>query len=252
LYALQIMSDDLATVRWRTKGGQKAPVIVRTRGHRLEGVWHSGSPMAGIINLVRGIYVCVPRDMTRAAAMYNTLLRSDEPALIVEVLNGYRLKEILPDNVGEHTMELGVPEVIRRGNDVTLVTYGATCRVALRAAEMLSECAIDVEIIDVQTLLPFDRTGVILHSLRHTNRILFVDEDVPGGTTAYMMQNVLELHNGYQYLDSTPKTLSAREHRPAYGTDGNYWSKPEAEHIFDAVYEIMHEAQPSKYPMFYK
>ena len=250
LYALQLMSDDLATVQWRTKGGQKAPVIVRTRGHRLEGVWHSGSPMAGIINLVRGMYVCVPRDMTRAAGMYNTLLRSDEPAIVVEVLNGYRLKEKLPDNVGEHCVELGVPEVIRSGTDVTLVTYGATCRVAMKAAEMLLTCGIDVEIIDVQTLLPFDRHHVIVESLKKTNRIIFVDEDVPGGTSAYMLQQVLEHQQGFAFLDSAPRTLSAQAHRPAYGTDGNYWSKPEAEHIFDAVYSMMHETNPSRFPLY--
>ncbi|MFM8472449.1 MAG: transketolase C-terminal domain-containing protein, partial [Candidatus Kapaibacterium sp.] len=250
LYALQLMSDDLATVQWRTKGGQKAPVIVRTRGHRLEGIWHSGSPIAGIINLVRGMYVCVPRDMTRAAGMYNTLLRSDEPALVVEVLNGYRLKEKLPDNIGEHCVELGVPEVIRTGSDLTLVTYGATCRVALRAADMLSACGIDVEVIDVQTLLPFDRHHVILDSLKKTNRIIFVDEDVPGGTTAYMMQQVIEHQQGFSFLDTAPRTLSAKAHRPAYGTDGNYWSKPEAEHVFDAVYAMMHETDPSRFPLY--
>ena len=250
LYALQLMSDDLATVQWRTKGGQKAPVIIRTRGHRLEGVWHSGSPMAGIINLVRGMYVCVPRDMTHAAGMYNTLLRSDEPALIVEVLNGYRLKEKLPDNIGEHCIELGVPEVLRQGSDITLVTYGATCRVAMKAAEMLASCGIDTEIIDVQTLLPFDCHHVIVESLKKTNRILFVDEDVPGGTTAYMMQHVMEKQNGFAYLDIAPRTLSAQPHRPAYGTDGNYWSKPEAEHIFDAVYSMMQESNPGTFPSY--
>ncbi len=252
LYALQIMSDDLATVQWRTKGGQKAPVIVRTRGHRLEGIWHSGSPMSGIVNLVRGMYVCVPRDMTRAAAMYNTLLRSDEPGIIVEVLNGYRLKERLPDNVGEHTIALGVPEVLRNGTDCTIVTYGASCRIAHRAADMLAESGIEVELIDVQTLLPFDRNGVIVESLKKTNRILFLDEDVPGGITAMMMQQVIEVQNGYRYLDSAPRTLCAQAHRPAYGTDGNYWSKPEAEHIYDTVYEIMHEANPAQFPLFFK
>ncbi len=251
LYALQIMSDDLATVQWRTKGGQKAPAIIRTRGHRLEGIWHSGSPMAGIINLVRGMYVCVPRDMTRAAGFYNTLLRSDEPALVVEVLNGYRLKERLPDNIGEFTIALGVPEILRQGTDVTIVTYGALCRIALSAAEQLAECGIDAEVIDVQTLIPFDRPGIIVESLKKTGRILFVDEDVPGGTTAYMLQHVIERQHGYLYLDSPPRTLSASEHRPAYGTDGNYWSKPEAEHIFRAVYELMYEADPRRYPLFY-
>ncbi|MCX7936761.1 MAG: transketolase C-terminal domain-containing protein [Bacteroidota bacterium] len=251
LYALQIMSDDLATVQWRTKGGQKAPVIIRTRGHRLEGIWHSGSPMAGIINLVRGMHVCVPRDMTRAAGFYNTILRSDEPALIVEVLNGYRLKERLPDNIGEFTVPLGVPEILRSGNDVTIVTYGALCRIALQAAEQLALCGIEAEVIDVQTLLPFDRYGIIVNSLKKTGRILFVDEDVPGGTTAYMLQQVIERDGGYRYLDSPPRTLSAAEHRPAYGTDGNYWSKPEAEHIFRAAYELLHEADPRRYPLFY-
>ncbi|MCX8050643.1 MAG: thiamine pyrophosphate-dependent enzyme [Chlorobi bacterium] len=251
LYALQIMSDDLATVQWRTKGGQKAPVIIRTRGHRLEGIWHSGSPMAGIINLVRGMYVCVPRDMTRAAGFYNTLLRSDEPALIVEVLNGYRLKERLPDNIGEFTVPIGVPEILREGTDVTIVTYGALCRIALTAAEQLQRCGINAEVIDVQTLVPFDRPGIIVGSLEKTGRILFVDEDVPGGTTAYMLQQVIERQGGYRYLDSPPRTLSAAEHRPAYGTDGNYWSKPEAEHIFRAAYELIHEADRRRFPLFY-
>lgn len=251
LYALQLMSDDLATVQWRTKGGQKAPVIVRTRGHRLEGVWHSGSPMSGIINLVRGMYVCVPRNMTQAAGMYNTLIQSDEPAIIVEVLNGYRLKESLPDNIGTMTVPLGVPEIIKEGTDITLVTYGATCRPAIDAARILEEMGISVEIIDVQTLLPFDIHGIISKSLEKTNRVIFVDEDVPGGTTAYMMKEVLENQNGYRWLDSTPTTLSAQEHRPAYGTDGNYWSKPEAEHILEAVYAIMHETDPNKYPLIF-
>ncbi len=251
LYALQLMSDDLATVQWRTKGGQKAPVIVRTRGHRLEGVWHSGSPMSGIINLVRGMYVCVPRNMTQAAGMYNTLIQSDEPAIIVEVLNGYRLKENLPDNIGTMTVPLGVPEIIKEGTDITLVTYGATCRPAIDAARILEEMGISVEIIDVQTLLPFDIHGIISKSLEKTNRVIFVDEDVPGGTTAYMMKEVLENQNGYRWLDSTPTTLSAQEHRPAYGTDGNYWSKPEAEHILEAVYAIMHETDPNKYPLIF-
>lgn len=252
LYALQIMSDDLATLRWRTRGGQKAPVIVRTRGHRLEGVWHSGSPMAGIIHLVRGMHVLVPRDMTRAAGFYNTLLRSDEPALVVEVLNGYRLREQMPVNVADFTLPLGVPEVIRTGSDVTLVTYGATCRVAMDAAAMLEQTGVNVEVIDVQSLLPFDVHGVIVESLKKTNRVLFVDEDVPGGTTSYMMQEVLEKQGGYKWLDSEPRTLAAQPHRPAYGTDGNYWSKPETEHIFTAVYDLMHEANPKKYPMFYR
>ncbi len=250
LYALQIMSDDLATLRWRTVGGQAAPVIVRTRGHRLEGVWHSGSLMAGLIHLVRGMYVLVPRDMTRAAGFYNTLLKCDEPAVVVEVLNGYRVKERLPDNIGEMTVPLGVPEVIREGSDVTLVTYGACCRIALDAAQKLSKVGIEVEVIDVQSLLPFDIHGRILESLKKTNRILFVDEDVPGGTTAYMMQEVIEKQGGYYHLDSEPKTLSGAAHRPAYGSDGDYWSKPNAETIFDAVYEMMHEVEPGRFPKF--
>jgi pyruvate/2-oxoglutarate/acetoin dehydrogenase E1 component/TPP-dependent pyruvate/acetoin dehydrogenase alpha subunit len=252
LYALQLMSDDLATVQYRTKGGQKAPVIIRTRGHRLEGVWHSGSPMAGIINLVRGMHVCVPRNMTQAAGFYNTLLKADEPALVVEVLSGYRLKERIPDNVGEFTLPLGVPEVLKEGSDVTIVTYGACCKIAMEAAELLKRVNIDVEIIDVQTLLPFDTEHKIVESLKKSSRVLFFDEDVPGGTTAFMMQEVLEKQKGWKWLDSEPKTLAAKPHRPAYGTDGNYWSKPEAEHVFEAVYEIMNEANPQKYPVFYK
>ncbi len=248
LYALQLMSDDLATLRWRTAGGQAAPVIVRTRGHRLEGVWHSGSLMAGIIHLVRGMYVLVPRDMTRAAGFYNTLLQADEPAIVVEVLNGYRLKERLPDNLAEFTVPLGVPETLRQGRDVTIVTYGACCRIALDAAEKLSKVGIEAEVIDVQSLLPFDIHGKIVESLKKTNRILFVDEDVPGGTTAYMLEQVIERQGGYYWLDSPPRTLPGAEHRPAYGSDGDYWSKPNAETIFDAVYEMMHEVEPERFP----
>jgi pyruvate/2-oxoglutarate/acetoin dehydrogenase E1 component/TPP-dependent pyruvate/acetoin dehydrogenase alpha subunit len=250
LYALQLLSDDLATLYWRSAGGQKAPVIVRTRGHRLEGVWHSGSPMAGILNLVRGMYVLVPRDMTRAAGFYNTMLKSDEPALIVEVLNGYRVKERLPKNLSEMTIPLGVPEILREGKDVTLVTYGACCRIAMDAAEKLSKAGIDIEVIDAQTLLPFDIHGKILESLKKTNRILFVDEDVPGGATAYMLQEVIEKQGGYFHLDSPAKTLPGKVHRPAYGSDGDYWSKPNAETIFDTVYEMMNEVDPSAYPLF--
>ncbi|HKH44254.1 MAG TPA: thiamine pyrophosphate-dependent enzyme [Thermoanaerobaculia bacterium] len=248
LYALQILSDDLATLRWRTKGQQAAPVIVRTRGHRLEGIWHSGSLMAGIIHLVRGIYVCVPRNMTQAAGMYNTLLQSDDPAIVVEVLNGYRLKEKLPANIGEMTVPLGIPDVLREGKDVTIATYGACCRVALEAAERLAQVGIDVEILDVQTLLPFDLPGRILQSLQKTNRILFLDEDVPGGTSGYMLREVLEVQGGYTWLDSAPRTLSGKEHRPAYGSDGDYWSKPNRETVFEAVYEMMQEANPRRFP----
>ena len=252
LYALQIMSDDLATLQWRTHGGQKAPVIVRTRGHRLEGIWHSGSPMAGIINLVRGMNVLVPRNMTQAAGFYNTLFRSDEPGLIVEVLNGYRLREKLPGNIGEFTLPIGEPEILRSGKDITLVTYGACCRLALEASQLLAEAGIESEVIDVQSLLPFDLHGRIGESLQKTGRIVFVDEDMPGGTTAYMLQQVLEKQAGYQWLDSAPRTLPAQAHRPAYGSDGDYWSKPNVEQIFDVVYELMHEANPAQYSLFYR
>ncbi|MBL8101798.1 MAG: hypothetical protein JNM02_04645 [Anaerolineales bacterium] len=245
LYALQTMSDDLATLHWRTAGGQKAPVIIRTRGHRLEGIWHSGSLMSGILNLVRGMYVLVPRDMTHAAGFYNTLLKSDEPAIVVEVLNGYRVKERLPDNIAEMTLPLGLPETIREGRDVTIVTYGACCRIVLEAAEKLSKAGIEVEVMDVQSLMPFDIHGKIVESLKKTSRVLFVDEDVPGGTTAYMMQEVIEKQGGYFHLDSPARTLSAKAHRPAYGSDGDYWSKPNVETVFDAVYEMMNEVDPS-------
>ncbi|MGB7093073.1 MAG: thiamine pyrophosphate-dependent enzyme [Anaerolineales bacterium] len=251
LYGLQIMSDDLATLQWRTKGGTKAPIIIRTRGHRLEGIWHSGSPMSGIINLVRGMHVIVPRDMTRAAGFYNTLLHSDDPGLIIEVLNGYRLKEQLPDNVGEFTIPLGVPEVLRPGQDVSVVTYGATCRIALDAAERLYQIGIECEIIDVQTLLPFDVQQKILGSLKKTGRIIFVDEDVPGGTTAYMMQDVIERQGGYHWLDSPPRTLPGKPHRPAYGSDGDYWSKPNVDQVFEAIYQMMSESDPREYPSYF-
>jgi pyruvate/2-oxoglutarate/acetoin dehydrogenase E1 component len=252
LYALQILSDDLATLRYRTKGRQTAPVIVRTRGHRLEGIWHSGSEMGGIIHLTRGIYFCVPRNLTQAAGFYNTLLQSDDSAIVVEVLNGYRLKERLPANIGELTVPLGVPEVLREGRDVTVVTYGACCRIALEAAERLAEVGIDTEVIDVQTLLPFDLDGRIVESLKKTNRVLFLDEDVPGGATAFMMQQVLEVQGGYNWLDSAPRTLPGKEHRPAYGSDGDYFSKPNRESVFEAVYEILHEADPASFPIFYR
>ena len=248
LYALQIMSDDLATVRWRTAGGQAAPVIVRTRGHRLEGIWHSGSPMAGIINLVRGMHVCVPRNMTQAAGLYNTLLRGEDPAIVIEVLNAYRLKEKLPSNLGEMTVPLGVPEVLQQGKDVTLVSYGATLRIVQDAAELLAKSGIACEIIDVQTLLPFDVRGVIAESVKKTNRVVFVDEDVPGGASSFMMQQVLERDRAYEWLDSEPRTIAAKDHRPAYGSDGDYWSKPNRETIFAGVYELMRETNPRKFP----
>ena len=248
LYAIQILSDDLATTRWRTRGGQKCPVIIRTRGHRLEGIWHSGSPMAGIINLLRGMVVCVPRNMTQAAGMYNTLLKGDDPALLIEVLNGYRVKEKLPSNISEFTVPLGVPEVLRAGENVTLVTYGATTRIVMEAADLLASVGIGAEIIDVQTLLPFDTRGVILESLKKTNRIAFIDEDVPGGASAYMLRQVIERDHGYEWLDSEPRTISGKDHRPAYGSDGDYWSKPNRETIFAAVYELMRETNPRMYP----
>ncbi len=252
LYALQILSDDLATLRYRTRGRQMAPVIVRTRGHRLEGIWHSGSPMSGILGLARGVYLCVPRDMTRAAGFYNTLLASDDSGIVIEVLNAYRLKEKLPSNLGELTVPLGVPEVLRAGSDVTLVTYGACCQIALAAAEKLAAAGIEIEIIDVQTLLPFDLPGLIGQSLERSHRIVVLDEDVPGGASAYIMQQILENQRGYHWLDAEPRTLTGTEHRPAYGSDGDYWSKPNAEQVFTTVYELMHEAEPERFPIFYR
>jgi len=249
LYALQLMSDDLATLRWRSAGGQKAPVIVRTRGHRLEGVWHSGSPMAGIINLLRGMHVLVPRDMTRAAGMYNTLHASDEPGLIIEVLNGYRLKERLPANIADMRVPLGVVDVLREGSDITLVTYGATCRIVMEAADVLSALGAEAEVIDVQTLLPFDLEGRIARSVEKTGRVVFIDEDVPGGGTAYMLQAVVEQQGGFWQLDSPPRTLPGTQHRPAYGTDGDYFSKPNVETVVDTVLEVLNEAEPDRFPL---
>jgi pyruvate/2-oxoglutarate/acetoin dehydrogenase E1 component/TPP-dependent pyruvate/acetoin dehydrogenase alpha subunit len=251
LYALMTLSDDLATLHWRTRGGQKAPVIVRTRGHRLEGIWHSGSPMGGLLHLLRGMHIVVPRDMTRAAGFYNTLLQGDDPALVVEVLNGYRLREPMPENIGAFTLPLGVPEILRPGDDVTLVTYGACCRIAMEAAQVLEELDISVELIDVQTLLPFDSNHSIVESLKKTSRIVFLDEDVPGGATAYMLQQVLEAQSGYWHLDSEPRTLTARAHRPAYGTDGDYFSKPNVEDVVETVYALMHESDPAHYPALF-
>jgi pyruvate/2-oxoglutarate/acetoin dehydrogenase E1 component/TPP-dependent pyruvate/acetoin dehydrogenase alpha subunit len=251
LYALQIMSDDLATVQYRTFGGQKAPVIVRTRGHRLEGIWHSGSPMGAVINALRGVNILVPRNMTVAAGFYNTMLQSDEPALIVECLNGYRLKEDLPTNLGEFKTPLGVVETIKEGKDITLVTYGSCCRIAMDAASELEKAGISVEVIDIQSLLPFDNAHDIVKSLEKTNRVVFLDEDVPGGATAYMMQQVVEKQEGYRHLDSKPKTISARAHRPAYGTDGDYFSKPSVDDVFEALYAMMNEVDPTQYPSLY-
>ena len=248
LYALEPMSDDIATMQYRTKGGQKTPIIIRTRGHRLEGIWHSGSPMGMIIHAVRGMHVCVPRNMTQAAGMYNTLLRADEPALVVECLNGYRIKEKLPANIGEFTVPFGKPDVLRFGEDITLVTYGSCCRIAQEACDLLAEHGIRVELIDVQTLLPFDINHSIVESLKSTNRIVFLDEDVPGGATSYMMQQVLEEQGGYQFLDSKPVTITANEHRPAYGSDGDYFSKPSVDTVFSTIYQVLHESNPTKWP----
>ncbi len=247
LYALQIMSDDLATVQYRTNGRQKAPVIVRTRGHRLEGIWHSGSQMGGLVNLLKGIHILVPRNMTKAAGFYNTLLEADEPALVIECLNGYRLKEQLPTNLGEFKTPLGVVETIKEGNDITVVSYGSTLRIIAEVAKELLQVGIDIEIIDVQSLMPFDLSKDIIKSVQKTNRLLVIDEDVSGGGSAYIMQEILENQNAYQYLDSKPETLAAKEHRPAYGTDGDYFSKPSAEDIFEKIYGIMHEANPNKF-----
>jgi len=251
LYALQTLSDDLATLLWRTRGGQKAPLIISTRGHRLEGVWHSGSPLSMVINSIRGVYVCVPRNMTQAAGFYNMLLRADDPALVIEPLNGYRLKERRPENMGEYTVPLGVPEILNEGKDVTLVTYGSCVRIAQDAVAQLKEFGIGVELIDVQTMLPFDINGVIVESLKKTSRVVFFDEDVPGGATAYMMQKVLEEQKGFRYLDSEPRTVTARDHRPAYTTDGDYFSNPNAEDVFETIYGIMHDANPKRFPTLY-
>jgi pyruvate/2-oxoglutarate/acetoin dehydrogenase E1 component len=251
LYCYQVMSDDLATIRYRSAGGQKAPVIVRTRGHRLEGIWHSGSPMGMIIHGIRGMHVCVPRNLTDAAGFYNTLLEGDDPALIIEPLNAYRLKEKLPNNLGEFKTPLGIPEVVTEGDDITLVSYGSTCNICEQVVGDLKEVGISAELIDVKTLLPFDREHRIVESLKKTNRIVFIDEDMPGGATSYMMQQVLEEQKGYYYLDSEPKCITAKNHRPAYGSDGDYFSKPNAEDIFDGIYAVMHEADPDKYPAIY-
>ncbi|QVY67141.1 thiamine pyrophosphate-dependent enzyme [Polaribacter sp. Q13] len=251
LYALQIMSDDLATLHYRTFGKQKAPLIIRTRGHRLEGIWHAGSPMAGIINNVRGIHVLVPRNMTKAAGFYNTLLEGDEPALVIECLNGYRLKEELPINLGDYKTQIGVVETIKQGTDLTVVSYGSTLRIVEQAAKELLQADINIEIIDAQSLLPFDINHDCVKSLEKTNKLLIVDEDLPGGASAYLLQKIVENQNGYMFLDSKPATLTAKEHRTAYGTDGDYFSKPSAEDIYEKIYEMMNEANPSKYKSLY-
>jgi len=251
LYAIQIMSDDLATLQYRTHGRQKAPLIIRTRGHRLEGVWHSGSPMGMIINAIRGIHVLVPRNMTKAAGFYNTLLETDEPALVIECLNGYRLKEKMPTNLGSFKTPIGVVETIKEGTDITIVSYGSTLRIVEQAAKELLEVGIDCEIIDAQTLLPFDVNHDCAKSIAKTNRLLVVDEDVPGGASAYLLQQIIDEQKGYNHLDSQPQTLASKAHRPAYGTDGDYFSKPSAEDIFEKVYAIIHEAKPEHYPSLY-
>jgi len=248
LYCLQGMSDDLATLQYRTKGGQKAPVIVRTRGHRLEGVWHSGSPMAGILNLVRGMMVLVPRNLTQAAGFYNMMLKSDDTALIIEPLNGYRLKEKQPDNIGEFTVPVGKVEITRAGKDITLVTYGSTWKIVTEAVEELAKLGIDAEVIDVQSLLPFDLSEEISESVKKTNRLAVIDEDVEGGASAYIMQQILEKQGAFRYLDSKPLTIAAKNHRPAYASDGDYFSKPSVEDIVEKVYDLFHESNPAKFP----
>jgi pyruvate/2-oxoglutarate/acetoin dehydrogenase E1 component/TPP-dependent pyruvate/acetoin dehydrogenase alpha subunit len=251
IYGLQTLSDDLASLHYRSHGGQKAPAIIRTRGHRLEGIWHSGSPLGMLIHALRGVHIAVPRDMIRAVGFYHTFMEGDDPAVVIEVLNAYRLKEPLPSNLHDIRLPLGVPETIRSGTDVSVVTYGVCCRLAMEAAEQLASVGIELEVIDVQTLLPFDRHARIVESIQKTNRVLFLDEDVPGGATAYMMQQVLEVQKGFFHLDSPPKTLCATAHRPPFGDDGNYWAKPQVEDIFRTVYEMMNEADPQAYPIFY-
>ncbi len=247
-YAMPTLTDDLACLRYRTSGKQKAPLIVRTRGHRLEGIWHSGSPMGGLIHLLRGMYILSPRNMTQAAGFYNTLMKSDEPALVIESLNGYRLKEPLPNNLGDLCTPIGVVETLKTGTDITLVSYGSTLRIVEQAAEELKEVGIDAEVIDAQTLLPFDIDHEVVKSVQKTNRLLVIDEDVPGGCAAYLLNAIVEDQGAYQYLDSAPQTLTAKAHRPAYGSDGDYFSKPNSEDIFEKVYDIMHEADPENYP----
>ncbi|MFN8415365.1 MAG: thiamine pyrophosphate-dependent enzyme [Cytophagaceae bacterium] len=250
-FCIQILADDVASLHYRSAGGHKAPLIVRTRGHRLEGMFHSGSPMQMILGAIRGMFFCVPRNLTQAAGMYNTLMKGDEPALVIESLNAYRLKEKLPTNLGEFTVPMGVPEVLRKGDDVTIVTYGSMCRIVQEAANELSSMGISVEIIDVQTLIPFDIHHHIIESIKKTNRVIFADEDVQGGATGYMLQQVIEKQKAWQYLDAEPRTISARDNRPAYSTDGDYYSKPSADDVIDVVYEMMHEADPHRFPSLY-
>jgi pyruvate/2-oxoglutarate/acetoin dehydrogenase E1 component len=251
LYSINVLSDDLATLSYRTRGGQKAPLIVRTRGHRLEGIWHSGSPLGLILNSMRGLHICVPRDMTQAAGMYNTLFRGDEPALVIECLNGYRLKEKLPNNVGEFTVPLGKAEILRTGNDMTIVSYGSTLRIVMEAANQLEKMGINIEVIDPQTLYPFDMDNICGNSLSKTSKLLVVDEDLPGAASAYILQNILELQNGYYSLDAPPKTLTAKAHRPPYGSDGDYFTKPSVDDVIETIYGMMSDSNPSLYPAIY-
>jgi pyruvate/2-oxoglutarate/acetoin dehydrogenase E1 component len=248
LYALQIMSDDLATLHYRTNGKQICPLIVRTRGHRLEGIWHSGSPMGSLVHNLRGMFILVPRNMTQAAGMYNILLEGNDPAIVIESLNGYRLKEKLPNNLGQFRVPLGTIETMREGKDITIISYGSTIRIVLEATEELHEMGINCEVIDIQSLIPFDLAKDIRKSVEKTNRLLIVDEDVPGGGTAYILNELLEKQHIYPLLDSKPKTLSAKAHRPAYGSDGDYFSKPSLDDILDAAYEMMHEFDPKQFP----
>jgi pyruvate/2-oxoglutarate/acetoin dehydrogenase E1 component len=252
IYAMTVICDDIGSLSYRTFGGQKAPLIIRTRGHSLEGIWHSGSPLGMILGSMRGFHICVPRNMTQAAGMYNTLLRGDEPALVIESLNGYRLKEKLPENVGEFTVPLGKAEVMREGADVTVVSYGSTLRIVLEAAEELEKMGINIEVIDPQTLYPFDKENLCGASLKKTNKLLVVDEDVPGAASAYIVQQIIEAQKGYYSLDSTARTLTAKEHRPPYGSDGDYFSKPSLDDIVEAVYAIMSEFNPAKFPRYFK
>ncbi len=250
-WAIQTLSDDLSTLQYRTKGGQKAPVIIRTRGHRLEGIWHSGSPMGTLINSLRGIHILTPRNFVEACGMYNTLLDSDEPGLMIEPLNSYRLKENLPTNLDKIRVEFGVPYILKEGNDITIVTYGSMCKIVMETSDQLEKVGISCEIIDVRTLLPFDKNKTIVESVKKTNRILFADEDVSGGASAFMMQNVLERQNGYYYLDSKPLSITSMDHRPAYSTDGDYFSKPNCETIFEKIYKVFNELDSRSYPSLF-
>ncbi|MBT6014028.1 MAG: transketolase, partial [Flavobacteriales bacterium] len=251
IYGFQPMVDDIASLHYRTHGGQITPLIIRTRGHRLEGIWHSGSPMGMLLNGTRGMYLCVPRDMTRAAGFYNTLMQSNDPAMVIECLNGYRIKEKLPNNIGEFRVPLGKVETTREGNDITLVSYGSTWSIVMDSAEQLERAGISCEVIDTQTLVPFDLSHDIVESVKKTNRLLVIDEDVPGGGSAYILQKIVEEQDAYNFLDSEPQTLTAKAHRPPYGKDGDYFTKPSAEDIFEKVYAMMREANPSKFPSLY-